>query len=857
MIVTCKKEVPARWIFFAVLPWGAFAFVGSAAGAAFLFSLKKFVENPAGLTFILSLPSFISLVTYPLVSFTSDRIWTRFGRRKPFVIASWTGIVTALVLMPLMPNFWALLAVYMFYSLSSDLNATLDALKLEIIPPHERGRATGMMSWFQNLAGIVFYFIALGRFDDVRFMWGVPLFGERVIYWSAALLLAVLFLLITLGVKELDQKSPLRGERITPRTFVRGLLDPELRPIYLLVFSISALNAGLGPLGNLLYTDQWSYTKQQLGINIAVGGVINIFIIGLLTLFADKLNRMKAYQTLIFISLSINVCYYCYVNFVLPDKHPSLVEIIVFGESGCIVGLLMMMVYVPLVYDYVRRNKLGTYAAGAGMVGRLTGLLTLNGVGLFVWGYATLFQPPAGEMTRVVLREEVTKPELLASLRAPGTAWTRPSDGAPVPPAEITAEAWQANGTFTDRGRTWEIRCRDKASAALDEERKKLAATQSERLASRKMLEDRAAVLRGKGDLGKAGRIEADAAGRRAETDRLAAEIGAIDATLAARCEAFRGEVDRVLAGRILEEGEALREAATADALLVEVPVGRRPEGEVVEAMARDLRRELPETIDLRPVKRENGYAFALSVGSRKGSEAEAMALARRAEEALLRVAGARAPGLFGPAGAGMPPFTFSHQTALTLRVATVETPTDTYVSPITRIVNPFLSLFHEVGNPRRKLDAIGRSLRLGAAGGNGGGHLRIDPGTEARTIEVTTLLPSSSVLQEREAVPNVDDAIGRRLAAGIGTGALAQPGLLAQSRRFYDRLEEAAATQKLTLVRPRLASAYAPMRYDYMSGYIWMFLLSSLGITMTFVFRGIERRGGIRKRGVEEEHAS
>ncbi|HEY8966695.1 MAG TPA: MFS transporter, partial [Candidatus Methylacidiphilales bacterium] len=416
MIVTCKKEIPARWIFFAILPWGATAFVGSAAGAAFLFSLKKFVENPAGLTFILSLPGFISIVTAPLVSFASDRIWTRFGRRKPFVVTSWIGLVITLTLMPLMPNFWSLLAVYMLYSLANDLNSPIDPLKLEIIPPHERGRATGMMSWFQNLAGIVFYFVALGRFDDVRYMWGVPLYGERAIYWSAALLLAVLLTLITLGIKELDQKSPLRGQKVSPATFVQGLLDPELRPLYLLVFSTAAVNAGLGPLGNLLYTDQWGYTKQQLGINIAVGGVLNIFLIGVLTFFADKLNRMRAYQTLIFVSLAINVAYFVYVEFVLPDRHPSLVEIIVFGETGCIVGLLMMMVYVPLVYDYVRRNKLGTYVAGAGMVGRLTGLLTLNGVGLFVWGYAALFQPPAGEMTRVVLREETTRQELVSTL---------------------------------------------------------------------------------------------------------------------------------------------------------------------------------------------------------------------------------------------------------------------------------------------------------------------------------------------------------------------------------------------------------------------------------------------------------
>ena len=90
-------------------------------------------------------------------------------------------------LMPLMPNFWALLAVFMLMGIFSDLNAPMEPLKQEIIPPPERGRATGAMTWCSNLATMTFYFIALGRFDDVRYMGGLTLFGETAIYWSAGL----------------------------------------------------------------------------------------------------------------------------------------------------------------------------------------------------------------------------------------------------------------------------------------------------------------------------------------------------------------------------------------------------------------------------------------------------------------------------------------------------------------------------------------------------------------------------------------------------------------------------------------------------------------------------------------------
>ena len=74
MIVTCKKQVPFRWIAFAILPWISYSFNGQVMSVALLFSLKKFVENPAGLTFVLSLPGFVSILLVPIVNFLSDSV---------------------------------------------------------------------------------------------------------------------------------------------------------------------------------------------------------------------------------------------------------------------------------------------------------------------------------------------------------------------------------------------------------------------------------------------------------------------------------------------------------------------------------------------------------------------------------------------------------------------------------------------------------------------------------------------------------------------------------------------------------------------------------------------------------------
>ncbi len=832
MIITCKKEIPFRWIFFAILPWASIAYTGGVAGVAFVFSLKKFVDNPAGLTFILSLPTFISMVTGPCTCFMSDRIWTRFGRRKPFIITSWIGMGGCLILMPLMSNFWALVATFIAYSFFSDLNSPIDPLQQEITPPQERGRSTGAMQWCWNLANITFYFVALGRFDDVQYMNGLLLTGETVIYWSGALLLTVMLLLIILGIKEIDQKSPLVGQRLSFKSVFGGILDQELWPVYMLVLGAAALGSGLGPLSNLLYTDQWAYSKQDMGINMAAGGVINIFIIGLLTIFADKLNRMRAYQTLITLSVIVNLSYFCYVTFLLPDQRPSLIEIITFGETGSIIGLLTGMVYFPLVYDYIRRNKLGTYVAGANLINRITAFITLNGVGLFIWIFAICFQPPAGEMTRVVLRDSYQqKGDVLPLLQS--QSWINPGDNTAVPGSSITATTWQATGAVSATGRCWEVRQHDKSSEELEATRQRLQQQESLLLGNLPPI--------GKAVPGNSVANPSSDGNKEPTPEELAQEISTIDSKLAARAFAFRDRVVAVLKDRMIADGDQVVDAKIGEVLLIEFPTKIRPDAHELDGILRLLREQHPEVIDLRPVKLETGYDITVSVLLSETSDKDTSVNYWR--EVVTKAAQVKAPGLLA---SDVEPIKITQASALTLNLMVVEEPLDTYVSPINRVFNLVLALFNREPRPDHRLISLEQNLRSS----QDMNQLRVAVGSSPKTISVTAVLPESSTR-----VPLPDDPVMQKLRGLLGPTSA--PLILGQARDFYDQIVKCAAAEKLTVASPIIAASYAPMKYNYMSGYLWMLLMGVVGISLTFVFSRLEAAGRVRKLGAEEAEAS
>ena len=848
MIITCKKKIPLHWLLLTIMPWASWMFVMATMGTVSLYSLKKFVENPAGLTFIMSLPGFASMLLGPVVSFMSDRIWTRYGRRKPFVLFAWSLGAICVALMPLMPNFWLLLGAYLLFYIAADFQGPQEPLKLEVIPPQQRGRAVAAVSWMVQLGLLLFFFVAFGRFDDQQFLLGFPLTGEETIYWSASASMLVMVMFIALGIKEVDPKSPVRGERLNVRNLFKGIFARDLWPVYSLIFASAMLGAGLGTLGNLLYTDQWRFTKQEMGNNIAIGGIINLCIIPVLGIFADRWNRVRAYQTLIILSILINFSFYLYVNFILHDRRPNLLELVLFGEALSILGILTSMAFTPMVFDYVPRNEMGTYMAGQNLLQRLTGLLTLNGVGLFVWGYSTLFMPAAGDMTRVVLRETISQSALASKLDQ--ATWLDPVSGQPRASRDLEAEPWYATGAVLDYGRCHEIRLINPSSAALRADRDK---QEGKRAA---LAKDEAALLE------RLRRLRADPASSPtkiaalgAEAETLNAQIAPLitgialaDAELARRGEALRAQVALHLQPLLLQPGEQILAAALGQATELEFPITNRIRSSDLEKLLPGLRREHSELIDLRPTRiaETSGYALLLSLQGNPSPERLAAI-----SQSLVAQAHRRFPDVIP---AGTRPVRTTSATLFSMDLVTIEDPLDLHPSPVTRIVTAVQGLFTDVPGPERRITALGRGLRQPG----GIEHIKVEAlknrAENDHAIRILAVLPPAPASSDAPLASPAPEVVARfRTLFAAAPASPHTPEIESALLDLYVRSLDAGREQRTTIAEPLTTSGYVPMKYDYMSGYLWMLILSLVGLVVTILFIRREKRGEIRKRGLEE----
>ncbi len=122
MLITRKTRVPYSWAFFAQLIIILSIYGQFVVNAPFLLLIKKYLDNPAAIMGLISLQIYLTFIVGPLVAWLSDRIWTRFGRRKPFVAASDLLRGLFLIGMPFAPNLWTLVLLRWLYDFFSDLS---------------------------------------------------------------------------------------------------------------------------------------------------------------------------------------------------------------------------------------------------------------------------------------------------------------------------------------------------------------------------------------------------------------------------------------------------------------------------------------------------------------------------------------------------------------------------------------------------------------------------------------------------------------------------------------------------------------------------------------------------------------
>jgi len=174
--------------------------------------------DPKSLGYFWILPPLMGMIVQPIVGVASDKTWTRFGRRIPYLIV---GALLAVIVMFLLPNagslsdtFWVAMALgaVILMLLDTSLNMAMQPFKMmvgDIVNEKQKGLAYALQSFLCNSGQVVgfalpFVMTYIGFSNDATH--GVPT-SLKMAFYVGALILIACVIYTSVKVKEMPPQE--------------------------------------------------------------------------------------------------------------------------------------------------------------------------------------------------------------------------------------------------------------------------------------------------------------------------------------------------------------------------------------------------------------------------------------------------------------------------------------------------------------------------------------------------------------------------------------------------------------------------------------------------------------------------
>ena len=376
------------------------------------------------------------LIVQPIVGLSSDKTWTRLGRRIPFILGGAIVSAAAMFFMPNSENFASLLAPLIFGAtmlllMDTSFNVTMQpfrALVSDMVPDKQRNRGYAIQSFLINFGAVVgsllpFILTSLGVDNE-------PGEGEKVaptVIWSfyfggAALLLTVLWTSLRTkeyppaeyakynNISEADQ-----AEKVSFLQLLKNIPPTMMQLAVTQFFSWFALFLMWVYTTNGIAQSIWGTTDAKsaafneagnwTGVIFAAYSVFAALFSLVLTPLADKFGRRNTYA-LSLLAGGIGLVSMMFIS----NKYVLFASMIGVGISW---AAILAMPYAILssslppkqtgVYMGIFNATITIPQIVAGLIGGLA-LTALGGNAIYVIGLAGASMLIAGIMARVVIK---------------------------------------------------------------------------------------------------------------------------------------------------------------------------------------------------------------------------------------------------------------------------------------------------------------------------------------------------------------------------------------------------------------------------------------------------------------------
>ncbi len=400
---TLKYSLAGLGALFFWLLWGDFCFI--LMGVVWKNILPLQIKELAVPDWVIglitvSIPSTLNMLLNPVISTTSDRFRSRWGRRRPFMMVATPAIAVLLAVIGLSPEIgrwfyegglggmtgWSLgaitagviaLTVFMFYIADLFVGTLFYYLFNDVVPREVMARFLALFRLVGSGAGVFFnYFIfphALERMSEI--------------FLGAALLYFFGFTLMCIFVKEGEYPPP---EPLAPRRHPWVLIKAYFKEctsdkIYILIYIHVMVwtMANICGVFSVFMNLSLGLTMQQIGTLAAVTGSIQMFLIYPAGMIADRFHPLRL---MVWMESAIVVLTPLGLIFLFTSFSPEVNYwiLFVFALLNMPLSLLYQATLMPLYMRIFPREKFGQFCSFNAMC--IASVSAIGGIvgGLFI-----------------------------------------------------------------------------------------------------------------------------------------------------------------------------------------------------------------------------------------------------------------------------------------------------------------------------------------------------------------------------------------------------------------------------------------------------------------------------------------
>ena len=188
---------------------------------------------------VMNVDNILAITLIPLVGFWSDHVWTRIGRRMPFIISTLPVGAVLFALVPWIPLWFSssttslivFILVLFFMNISLGISRSpIIALMPDLVPPEERSPANGVINFMGGFGSLLVYFV-IGKISTTNRPLGFAIAGASVLVAAV-----IMFLSIHETSDSLDRKAP-QSEH-ADFSLLHKMWTPKYRSLLLICLAI-------------------------------------------------------------------------------------------------------------------------------------------------------------------------------------------------------------------------------------------------------------------------------------------------------------------------------------------------------------------------------------------------------------------------------------------------------------------------------------------------------------------------------------------------------------------------------------------------------------------------------------------